>query len=196
VNVKRDVAEQLQLMALTVQARMRETLDYAGDHCSPEEFKRTGMVAGRVISALIDGILEPVQAEHADLIPKGMKGPYVVDLAKLRVPVYQRDPASIEADNRDDADLTPEQLHAVGALSTTEIDAIDAALMAEVTDRWQKIARIVARAMDALGDGRRAGVPDVYFAERVRELERRGLIESVGNTRRMRFSEVRRRGGA
>jgi hypothetical protein len=55
--VKRDVAEQLQLMALSVQARMRETLDYAGDHCSPEDVTRIGMVAGRVISALIDGIL-------------------------------------------------------------------------------------------------------------------------------------------
>jgi hypothetical protein len=182
--VKRDVAEQLQLMALSVQARMRETLDYAGDHCSPEDVTRIGMVAGRVISALIDGILEPIQAEHADLIPKGMKGPYVVDPTKLGAPIYQRDPASIVADSRDDPDLTTEQLHAVGALSTTEIDATDAALMAEVTGRWQKVARIVARAMDSAGDRRHAGVPDLYFAERVRELERRGLIESVGNTRR------------
>lgn len=194
--MKRDVAEQLQLMALTVQARMREMLDYAGDRCSPEEFTRTGMVVGRVFGALTDGILDPVHAEHADLVPKARKGPYVVDSGKLGAPMYQRDPDSIEAENRDDLDLTSEQLQAVGTLSTTEIDAIDTALMAEVTDRWQKIARVIARAMDALGDGRRAGVPDVYFAERVRELERRGLIESVGNTRRMRFSEVRRRGGA
>lgn len=190
--MKRDVAEQLQLMALTVEARMREMLDYAGDHCSPDDFKRTAMVAGQVLSALIAGVVEPVQLEHPDLVPERKKGPYVIDPAKLGPPMYQRDPASIEADNRDDPELTPEQVVAVAALSTTEIDAMDAALMAQVTGRWRKIAFVVGQAMQALGDARHAGVPDVYFAERVRDLERRGLIESVGNTKRMRFSEIRR----
>jgi hypothetical protein len=70
----------------------------------------------------------------------GRREPYVVDPAKLGQPMYQRDLASIEADNRDDAELTAEQAIAVGALSTTEIDAIDAALMARITARWRKVA--------------------------------------------------------
>jgi hypothetical protein len=47
--------------------------------------------------------------------------------------------------------------------------------------------------MQSFGDRRAQGIPDVYYAERVRALVDRGLIESVGNLRRMRFSEVRRR---
>ena len=194
--MKREVAEQLQRMALTVQARMRETLDYAGDHCPPEEVQQIALVTGRVISALSDGILGPIRAEHADLVPEARNGPYVVDPATLGTSMYQRDPASVEADNRDDPGLTSEQVRAVDALTTTEIEAIDAALMAQVTGGWRKIAFVVGKAMHALGAERSARVPDVYFAERVRELERRGLIESAGNTKRMRFSEVRRRGGA
>ncbi len=40
------------------------------------------------------------------------------------------------------------------------------------------------------------GVPDVYFALRVRNLVDKGLVESTGNLDYMRYSEVRlRRGG-
>jgi hypothetical protein len=194
--MKRDVAEQLQLMALTLDARMRETLDYAFDHCSEDESMRIALVAGRVISSLTDNILEPVRTEHPDLVPTRRNGPYVVDPVKLGPSMYQRDPASIEADDRDDGGLTAEQELVVGALSPSEIDAIDASLMSRITERWGKIARVVVEAMQSFEDGRFSGVPAVYFAERVRDLEQRGLIESVGDTRRMRFSEVRRRGTA
>jgi hypothetical protein len=41
--------------------------------------------------------------------------------------------------------------------------------------------------------GRYGGIPDVYYGRRIGELVAAGALESQGNLRRMRFSEVRLR---
>jgi hypothetical protein len=84
----------------------------------------------------------------------------------------------------------------VAKLSAEEVAAIDNALLAQIGDRWRKVAMVVAMVMSSDEAGRRLRIPDIYYATRVREFARAGLIESQGNLRRMRFSEVRRRTAA
>jgi hypothetical protein len=95
-------------------------------------------------------------------------------------------------DETDDSDLTSEQLRAVALLTATEIDEIDSALLSNVPDRWRKVAFVIGKTMSAHKRRRELRIPDGYYAERVRGLVERGLVESVGNLRRMRFSEIRR----
>lgn len=83
----------------------------------------------------------------------------------------------------DDADLQ------ASAAKLTEADrqAIDDCILSHLTHRYQKTAKIVALTMMELGDR----FPDLSYLARVKHLASSGVIESVGNLNRMRFSEVR-----
>ncbi|MGR4869682.1 DUF3658 domain-containing protein [Variovorax sp. LARHSF232] len=91
-----------------------------------------------------------------------------------------------------DTDLSPAEGKRVARLPPEELALIDAALLSQVSNDWRKVARVVGMAMLSMPD-RPSGVPDVYFAKRVALLVEAGQLESQGNLRRMRFSEVRRR---
>lgn len=89
-----------------------------------------------------------------------------------------------------DPSLTPEQRSGVKALTPEQVQVIDAALLSNVAMEWRKVARVVGATMLEL-QSRVVGIPDVYYAERVRALVRSGVIESRGNLHAMRASEVR-----
>jgi hypothetical protein len=96
-----------------------------------------------------------------------------------------------EADDLDpDPPLTAEQEARVRALSKTVVSRIDAALVARASPKWRKVASVIAAAMADMR-GSAAGLPDVYYAQRVRELVAVGRLESFGDLSRMRYSEVR-----
>jgi hypothetical protein len=88
------------------------------------------------------------------------------------------------------APLTPAERESVAALSAEQLAALDEVLLANTHDRWRKVAMVVSRAMDSAELW--PGVPDSFYAERVRGLVEQGLLESQGNLLYMRFSEVRR----
>jgi len=69
-------------------------------------------------------------------------------------------------------------------------EEIDEALLANITDDWHKVVRVVGSAMSQLGN-RRAGRNDLYFAERVAQLAKRGLIEYEGDLAQMGRCEIR-----
>jgi hypothetical protein len=69
-------------------------------------------------------------------------------------------------------------------------EEIDEALLANITVEWCKVARVVDSAMSQLGN-RRAGRNDLYFAERVALLAKRGLIEYQGDLAQMDRCEIR-----
>jgi hypothetical protein len=94
---------------------------------------------------------------------------------------------------RDDGELTDEQRALVNQLTPEQVAEIDRILLSFVPQRFGKVAMVVGKTMMSFGDDRIVGIPDIYYAERVRLLAEAGVIESVGNLRRMRFSEVRRR---
>ena len=84
-----------------------------------------------------------------------------------------------------------EQLKLIESLSPAEVSDIDRALLSNTHDRWRKVAMVVGKTMGEL-QNRRHGIPDTYYAQRVRLLVEGGALESQGNLAYMRFSEVRR----
>ena len=63
-------------------------------------------------------------------------------------------------------------------------------LLAQATQTWRKVARIVGLATGELSE-RLPDIPDVYYAQRVRRLVAVGELESQGDLAYMRYSEVR-----
>ena len=89
-----------------------------------------------------------------------------------------------------DPPLDVEQSMRVSKLTQDDLWDIDRELLAQSARSWRKVARIVSSTMDKLSS-RVPGVPDVYYAQRVRHLVEIGKLESQGDLHRMRFSEVR-----
>lgn len=90
-----------------------------------------------------------------------------------------------------DTELSPAESAQVAKLSQAELALIDTALFSQVSGDWRKVARVVGMAMLSTRD-LPSGVPDAFFAKRVRLLVESGQLESQGDLRRMRFSETRR----
>lgn len=89
-----------------------------------------------------------------------------------------------------DPSLTTEEQQLVSALSESEIREVDQALLSRVSARWQKVAMVVATTMLGLNE-KFDEIPDIYFGQRIRELVKRGILESQGDLSRMRYSEIR-----
>ena len=89
-----------------------------------------------------------------------------------------------------DPQLTPEQQALVTELSEDEIKEIDAQLLALVSNQWRKIAAVVGFTMRNF-EPRVFGIPDIFYAQRVRKLVEDSQIESQGNTEYIGYSEVR-----
>ncbi len=68
---------------------------------------------------------------------------------------------------------------------------IDKALLANCGQRWRKVAAIVGFTITDENLQRFDGVPDIYYAQRVRAFVESGDLESSGNLDYMRYSEVR-----
>ncbi|HWU70370.1 MAG TPA: DUF3658 domain-containing protein [Pseudoxanthomonas sp.] len=94
------------------------------------------------------------------------------------------------SDNHDDPPLDDQDLMAIAALTQDDLVAIDQALLANSGGEWKKVALVVSMAMDAHPD-RYHDIPDIFYGQRVMELVASGELESQGNLRRMRFSEIR-----
>jgi hypothetical protein len=89
-----------------------------------------------------------------------------------------------------DSAPTVAELKLINKLTPDQIKKIDEVLLANAAPQWRKVARVVAAAMMQLR-GEYPGLPDVYYSGRVAELVAAGKLQSQGNLRRMRFSEVR-----
>ena len=89
-----------------------------------------------------------------------------------------------------DPPMSEDETVRVARLSERDVQNIDAALLAEASAQWRKIARLVGGAMSNQPT-RVLGIPDTYYAQRVRSLVERGLLESDGDLNYMGRSEVR-----
>lgn len=93
-------------------------------------------------------------------------------------------------DDDQDQELTEQEEILIAGLPAELVTRIDDHLLAKATPRFQKVARIIVEVMQSFSDGP-SGIPDVYYAQRIAKLVSAGLLESQGNLRRMRLSEVR-----
>jgi hypothetical protein len=90
-----------------------------------------------------------------------------------------------------DPPLNTEQALRVSRLTQEDLWEMDRVLLAQASQSWRKVARIVAMTIGELSE-RFPDVPDIYYAQRVRHLVEVGQLESQGNLAYMRYSEVRR----
>jgi hypothetical protein len=70
-------------------------------------------------------------------------------------------------------------------------EEIDAALLANITNQWRKVAFVVGMTMMEIDSKQRVGRDDLYFAKRIAVLVQKGLIEHTGDLDHMRYCEVR-----
>jgi hypothetical protein len=89
-----------------------------------------------------------------------------------------------------DEPLTPDEQSKVNRLRPVDVEKIDQAILASVVPHWRKLARVVTEAMEKV-EREFPDVPDLFYSQRAMVLAERGLLESQGNLRRMRYSEVR-----
>jgi DNA-binding Lrp family transcriptional regulator len=68
-------------------------------------------------------------------------------------------------------------------------DEIDRAILFHAKESWQKVAMIIARSQDQLGDMTDGDLPAVL--QRIKALVADGKLEGAGNLDRPRHSEVR-----
>ena len=96
----------------------------------------------------------------------------------------------MQDDIPEDPPLTPEQEQLVAILSKSDLEEIDAALMKSITNQWRKVARVIGTTLIEF-NGRFKGIPDLYYGHRIRKLKEKGLFESQGDLKKMRYSEIR-----
>jgi len=96
----------------------------------------------------------------------------------------------VEETREPDWPPTEEQQARIDELTPEHIRLIDEAILANASSQYRKVARVVGTAMQA-NDGLVPKVPDIFYAERVRNLVAEGKLESQGNLLYMGFSEVR-----
>jgi hypothetical protein len=71
-----------------------------------------------------------------------------------------------------------------------DLQVIDAAILANSSERWLKVARVMAATEKTLSE-RYPGLSYVFYAQRLIHLVEERRLESQGDLRYMRFSEVR-----
>ena len=76
------------------------------------------------------------------------------------------------------------------SLTPADLQRIDECLLSHTSQKWQKVAKIIGSTMTVLGR-QFPGVPDVFYAQRIKHLAEAGAIEAVGDLDRIRYSEVR-----
>jgi hypothetical protein len=89
-----------------------------------------------------------------------------------------------------DGPLSSDEARVAASLSKELIERIDAELFRHARRQMRKVAMLVGLAMSN-PSVRVPGLPDVYYAQRVRSLVEKGVLLSEGNLDFMRFSEVR-----
>jgi hypothetical protein len=89
-----------------------------------------------------------------------------------------------------DGPMSPEQINIANSLTPEMVGKIDAALLSHAIKRNRKVAMVVGTAMMD-PEVKIAGLPDVYYALRVKALVAKGLLVAEGNLDCMRYSEVR-----
>ncbi len=171
IRLQLDSARALVVIVLEHARALDRLIADVMNQTSPDLRKQTVRYFGQIMGLLYTEIMHPLHVQHRELeslfLGRGTE------------------------EERDDGGLTEEQRAAIGRLTACEIETIDRALLTNVPKRWRKVAMVVAKTMSSLADERFSGIPDVYYAERIRSLASKHMIESVGNLRRMRFSEVR-----
>ena len=113
-------------------------------------------------------------------------------LGTIRAPVVRQFPELVTAKEPAEPDdvLDEGDQGIVSTLGPSDLTLVDSALMAECVTSWRKSARVVMGAMKVL-DRKLPDLPVALFAQRIATLVQSGRLQSQGNLRHLRFSEVK-----
>lgn len=118
----------------------------------------------------------------------------VVSAATLAPDVRAKEtPENVMTEEELDSAPTAVERKIINSLTPDQIKRIDEVLLANITPHFRKVALVVGLAMMQLM-GQYPRLPDIYYSGRIAELVAAGKLQSQGNLRRMRFSEVRTTG--
>ena len=95
----------------------------------------------------------------------------------------------INESDKIDPPLNESQRAVANSLTDDTLQQIDRALLANVAKFPRKVARVVGSTMSN-PEVRVPGLPDLFYAERIRSLVKSGKLESKGNLYAMRYCEV------
>jgi Protein of unknown function len=101
---------------------------------------------------------------------------------------------AMDPDEADDDEPSPEEWALMRQATPAEAAAVDALVLGQCTDHWQKVAMVVGSSLDDY-DARFSHLPYVYMQVRLLDLIERGRIECQGDVMSMRTSEVRLKAG-
>ena len=153
-------------------------------------------LTSEAIEKLDNAIREIFDVSQANIDKKyhiGTLGRSIGLIREFQNSIFDRRPElkpPLPEDYEPDPQLTKEQIALVNKLSEMDIKRIDKALLSNTCQVWRKVARVVGTTMMELPD-RIKGIPDIYYAQRIRQLVEEGKLESQGNLACMRYSEVR-----
>jgi hypothetical protein len=82
------VAEALSLLMMRINSNLNDSVAYVRDHCDPEELDWYRGEVGKIMGAICLDIEEMLWAEHPELKPQEMNGPYRVDPANWEPRFY------------------------------------------------------------------------------------------------------------
>jgi hypothetical protein len=86
--------------------------------------------------------------------------------------------------------LSPEEQSFLAKLNEADRQVIDATILANCSEHWHKVARVVTRTADAL-EKRYPGLSYVFYSECPYRLVDEGQLDSQGYLYHIRHSEVR-----
>ena len=87
--------------------------------------------------------------------------------------------------------LSKEQEAKEALLTDEELKIIDQGLLSNTSTQWRKVARVVGGTMMSGSEYRIDGIPDIFYAQRLRKLIEDGKLEATGNLNYIGGSEVR-----
>ena len=136
--------------------------------------------------------------EERKRLLRALSGVIVDVLSQVRAPALRQypelEPPEVQVTGPPDTELSDEEQEAVSKLTPSEVELIDRALLSECAASWRKVARVVGTILNSL-DEQMPQVPVGYYAQRIGLLVASGKLESQGNLKHVRFSEVRLAGG-
>lgn len=89
-----------------------------------------------------------------------------------------------------DGPMSEAQVAIVSKLTVSELEKIDKEILKNSSHQWRKVARVVGQTLLKL-QTEFPGVPDVFYSARIEFLVKSGALQSQGNLKKMRYSEIK-----
>jgi len=119
-------------------------------------------------------------------------GNAIMDIAEFQKQIYLLHPKLAPAPEKPKParELTPLENELCGNLTHEQLNIIDESILANVKSSYRKVAMVVGLAIKTSIDG--LTIPDIFYSQRVKHLVEKGVLDSVGDVKKMRFSEIKK----